>query len=66
MTERVEKVALVTHYALLIFGGDFDDDHPNEELRGSHPRIEFLGAGDEEFCWRAIAQWTEKIPLRRD
>lgn len=55
-----------THYALLIFGGDFDNDHPDEELRGHGPEMTMIAAGPEEFCWRALADWTAKRPLRRD
>lgn len=53
-----------THYALLVFGGDFDNDHPDVELRGTGPSVTLLGAGDEDFCWTAIATWTARRPLR--
>lgn len=54
-----------THYAVLYFAGDFDNDHPDEELRGSSPSMTLLGAGDEAFCWKQCADWTAKHPLRR-
>ena len=55
-----------THYAALVFGGDFDGDHPDEELRGRGPDLSLIACGDEEFCWRAAARWTKDHPLRRD
>ena len=53
-----------THYGVLTFSGDSADEHPDEELRGSGPRLEMIAQGPEEFCWDALAKWTAKHPLR--
>lgn len=55
-----------THYAVIVFDGDFDNDHPDEELRGHAPSLSLIGCGPEEFCWEAVRKWTEKRPLRRN
>lgn len=55
-----------THYGVIVFGGDFDDDHPDEALRGQAPSLTLIAAGPEEFCWQALSEWTSKHPLRRD
>lgn len=55
-----------THYALVVFGGDFDGDHPDDALRGHGPDVTLIGAGPEEFCWDAAARWVERHPLQRD
>lgn len=26
--------------------------------------MEIIAAGDEEFCWKALADWTASHPLR--
>lgn len=53
-----------THYAVIHFSGDPADEHPDDELRGQGPRLELIAAGDEEFCWGALARWTQTHPLR--
>jgi hypothetical protein len=53
-----------THYALILFSGDPDSEHPDPELNGRGPQAEFIAAGPEDFCWSALAQWTVKHPLR--
>jgi hypothetical protein len=53
-----------THYAVLAFSGDPDEEHPDEELRGTGPSLTLIAAGDEDFCWESLARWTEKHPLR--
>jgi hypothetical protein len=53
-----------THYAVIYFSGDPDAEHPDEELRGESPHIELIWAGSEDFCWRALADWTTRRPLR--
>lgn len=53
-----------THYGVLTFSGDPDNEHPDEELRGTGPHLELIAAGDEESCWRSLAKWTETHPLR--
>lgn len=55
-----------THYAVIAFSGDYDNDHPDPELRGCSPRLTLIGAGPEQFCWDALARWTINHPLRRD
>lgn len=55
-----------THYALLVFGGDLDGDHPDPVLRGCGPRVELIAAGPADHCWSALEQWTATNPLRRD
>lgn len=53
-----------THYAVVVFGGDPAAEHPDEELRGSGPRMEQIASGSEEHCWASIARWTAEHPLR--
>lgn len=55
-----------THYAVIAFGGDFDNDHPDPDLRGQAPSLTLIGAGPEEFCWDTLRRWTMTHPLRRD
>lgn len=55
-----------THYAVLTFPGDFDNDHPDPELRGTGPSLTFIGTGPEDHCWEALRRWTADHPLRRD
>lgn len=54
-----------THYALIHFSGDPDEEHPDEELRGKEPHLQFIACGPEEFCWDSLFRWTEKHPLRQ-
>jgi hypothetical protein len=54
-----------THYGVIVFSGDFDNDHPDAELRGCAPRLTLIVCGDEEFCWKWLARWTMQHPLRR-
>jgi hypothetical protein len=53
-----------THYAVIYFSGDPAGEHPDSDLNGQAPHLNFIGSGDEEFCWRAVNNWTEKHPLR--
>lgn len=53
-----------THYAVIEFSGDLDNEHPDEELRGRAPRLELIAAGPEEHCWDALTKWTAKHPLQ--
>lgn len=53
-----------THYAVIMFSGDPAGEHPDPELNGQAPRMEFIAAGPEDFCWTALADWTAKHPLR--
>lgn len=55
-----------THYAVVTFSGDFEGDHPDEDLRGHAPSLALIAAGPEEFCWEALRKWTDAHPLRRD
>lgn len=55
-----------THYALLVFGGDYDGDHPDLDLRGAGPAVTLLAAGPEDFCWESAAEHARRHPLRRD
>lgn len=55
-----------THYGVIVFGGDFDRDHPDPELQGEAPRMEMIACGPAEHCWDALRDWTAKHPLRRD
>lgn len=58
------KVTANTHYAVLVFSGDLDEEHPDPDLNGSGPRMELIAAGPEDFCWQALADWTAEHPLR--
>lgn len=53
-----------THYAVIFFPGDPACEHPDPELNGKHPDLHLIGAGDEEFCWKALHGWTDSHPLR--
>ena len=55
-----------THYGVIVFGGDFDGDHPDGTLNGQGPHMEMIACGPEQHCWDAIAEWTKTNPLRRD
>ena len=55
-----------THYAVLYFMGDYDNDHPDKELRGQAPSLTLIAAGPEDFCWDSLVRWTSTHPLRRD
>lgn len=52
-----------THYAVVTFSGDPCNEHPDPDLRGRSPFLEFIAAGDEAFCWRAVGSWVAKHPL---
>lgn len=54
-----------THYALLVWEGDFDGDHPDPSRNGTAPDVSLLACGGEDFCWEACEEWTEKQPLLR-
>ena len=54
-----------THYAVITFSGDPEDEHPDIELRGCAPSMQFIAAGTEDFCWAAIISWTAHNPLRQ-
>lgn len=54
-----------THYAVLVFMGDLDGDHPDEALRGAGPSLTLIACGPEDFCWEALAEWAAKNLLRR-
>ncbi len=53
-----------THYAVITFSGDPNNEHPDEDLRGSHPLMERIACGSEDFCWLALARRTDRHPLR--
>ncbi len=53
-----------THFGVIYFSGDLTGTHPDPELNGHSPRMEVIANGDEDFCWRALQQWTAKHPLR--
>lgn len=53
-----------THYALITFSGDPAEEHPDEELRGKGPSLELIAAGNQTFCWQALADWTKTHPLK--
>lgn len=55
---------MITHFGVIYFTGDLTGTHPDPELNGSSPRMEIIAAGDEDFCWEALSQWTAKHPLR--
>ena len=57
-------MAVISHYAVIVFSGDPCSEHPDEDLRGSEPRMEFIAQGSAEFCWEALARWTDGHPLR--
>lgn len=54
-----------THYALITFTGDYDNNHPDEALRGTSPNVEQIAVGPEDFCWDALIKWTATHPLQR-
>lgn len=53
-----------SHYGVITFSGDPDNEHPDAELRGKHPLMEHIACGPEAFCWDALARWTTAHPLR--
>lgn len=53
-----------SHYAVIAFSGDPASEHPDEELRGNPPGLDFIAAGPEQFCWDSLAEWTARYPLR--
>lgn len=55
-----------THYALRVFAGDFDADHPDPALRGHGPDVALIACGPEDWCWRCIERHTLHRPLTRD
>lgn len=55
-----------THYAVIVFGGDLDNDHPDETLRGYGPQMTLIAAGPEQYCWDALERWTAEHELQRD
>ena len=54
-----------THYGVIHFNGDYDDNHPDPELRGAAPNLELIAAGDEQFCWDSLNKWIKRRPLQR-
>jgi hypothetical protein len=54
-----------THYAVIAFSGDPAVEHPDDELRGSPPRLHLIACGPEPFCWEALAGYTAAHPLRQ-
>lgn len=54
-----------THYALIMFSGDPDEEHPDPDLRGTGPSATLIAAGPEDFCWETLTTWTAKHPLRQ-
>lgn len=53
-----------THYGVIVFSGDPTKEHEDEELRGRSPHLQLIACGPEAFCWKCLAEWTEKHPLR--
>ena len=53
-----------SHYAVVVFDGDPGGEHADPNLRGRGPHLTLIGAGSEDFCWSAIADWTNEHPLR--
>jgi hypothetical protein len=53
-----------THYAVIAFSGDPAGEHPDEDLHGQEPSLDFIACGPEEFCWDALERQTDKHPLR--
>lgn len=53
-----------SHYGVIMFSGDPDEEHPDEELRGHGPFVELIVCGPEDFCWDALARYTAEHPLR--
>lgn len=54
-----------THFGVIHFSGDFEGEHPDIELQGEPPHVDIIAAGDEDFCWKALAEWTADAPLRQ-
>lgn len=54
-----------THYAVIVFSGDPASEHPDAELRGSHPTMQLLACGPERFCWDTLTTHTATVPLRQ-
>lgn len=55
---------MITHYAVVMFGGDPASEHPDDDLRGEAPTMTLIAAGPEAFCWDAVAKRTASHPLR--
>lgn len=55
-----------THYGVVVFGGDFDNDHPDPTLRGQGPHLELIACGPKQHCWDALYDWEKAHPLRRN
>jgi hypothetical protein len=53
-----------THYAVVHFIGDLGN-HPDPELNGRGPHLEFIAAGPEDFCWEAAVNYTARRPLQQ-
>lgn len=53
-----------THYAVITFSGDPAEEHADPDLNGMAPHLQFIAAGDEDFCWKALDEWTAKHPLQ--
>lgn len=53
-----------THYAVILFSGDPDNEHLDESLRGAGPHMTLIACGPYDFCWRELDSWTHKHPLR--
>lgn len=53
-----------THYGVIVFSGDPAREHPDPDLNGHPPSMTLIATGPEDFCWRALGQWTAKHPLR--
>lgn len=53
-----------THYAVVTFSGDPAGEHPDDELHGKGPSVEFIACGSESFCWDSLVAWTGSHPLR--
>lgn len=54
----------ISHYGVIVFSGDPAGEHPDEALCGSSPSMGFIACGSRDYCWRALATWTDKHPLR--
>lgn len=52
-----------THYAVIAFSGDPAEEHADPALKGQPPHLQFIAAGDEDFCWKVLGDWTAKHPL---
>jgi hypothetical protein len=57
-------VAVITHYAVIVFAGDPFCEHIDPALRCKEPGMHLVAQGDEDHCWRALTNWTAAHPLR--